>query len=69
MCLALLGVAAVEANRIAVYPETKGPSLEELAVIFDGHDAKVGVAPVEEIKADLPEGAAAIHIEEILSKE
>ena len=46
--------------------ETKGPSLEEVAKIFDGHDAKVGVANVSEIKADLPDAAAAVHIEEIL---
>ncbi|KAK5131131.1 hypothetical protein LTR08_001279 [Meristemomyces frigidus] len=51
------------------YVETKGPTLEEVAKIFDGQDANVGVADVSEIKADLPEGAAAVHIEEILSKE
>lgn len=34
---------AVETSAIYfAYPETKGPSLEEVAVVLEGSDAKVG---------------------------
>jgi len=35
------------------YIETKGPTLEEIAKIFDGDEAEVGIATTEEIKGDL----------------
>lgn len=40
--------------------------MEEVARTFDGKDANVGVAAVEEVKADLAVGQGAAHIEEIL---
>lgn len=33
-----------------LYPETKGPTLEELAIIFEGNDAHVGVVHVDKAK-------------------
>ncbi|KAJ9629509.1 hypothetical protein H2203_001883 [Taxawa tesnikishii (nom. ined.)] len=35
------------------YIETKGPTLEEIAKIFDGEDAAVGIADIAEIKGDI----------------
>ncbi|KAK3061295.1 hypothetical protein LTR53_019827 [Teratosphaeriaceae sp. CCFEE 6253] len=35
------------------YIETKGPTLEEIAKIFDGENADVGVADISEVKADM----------------
>jgi len=35
------------------YIETKGPTLEEIAKIFDGEDADVGLADFEDVKHDM----------------
>ena len=35
------------------YVETKGPTLEEIAKIFDGDKAETGVADISEVKADM----------------
>ena len=35
------------------YVETKGPTLEEVAKIFDGEDANVGIAGIQEVKGDI----------------
>ncbi|KAK6435204.1 hypothetical protein LTR95_008611 [Oleoguttula sp. CCFEE 5521] len=35
------------------YLETRGPTLEEIARVFDGNDAKTGVANISEVKADM----------------
>ncbi|KAK5722218.1 hypothetical protein LTR17_014321 [Elasticomyces elasticus] len=35
------------------YIETKGPTLEEIAKIFDGEQADVGLADISEVKADM----------------
>lgn len=35
-----------------VYPETKGLTLEEVAKVFDGKDAKVGRVDVEQMKKE-----------------
>ncbi|KAJ5716578.1 Sugar transporter [Penicillium malachiteum] len=45
------------------YPETKGYSLEQIAVIFDGEDALVST-PTEVVK-QLKEGSAAVHEETV----
>lgn len=53
------------------YIETKGPTLEEVAKIFDGADAETGVADVSEVKADMTgvdyqdKANAAIHVETV----
>lgn len=46
------------------YIETKGPTLEEIAKIFDGESAAVGIASTEEVKGDLGLEPA-IRIEDI----
>ena len=35
------------------YVETRGPTLEEIAKIFDGNQAQIGVANAFEVKADM----------------
>ena len=44
--------------------ETKGPTLEEVAKIFDGENAEVGLATTEEVKGDIG-FVPAVHIEDI----
>lgn len=47
---------AIETTTIFfVYVETKGPTLEELAVLFEGRDAKVGQLHVEKTGNDVEE--------------
>ncbi|KAK8217256.1 hypothetical protein M8818_001509 [Zalaria obscura] len=46
------------------YIETKGPTLEEIAKIFDGDEAEVGVADIQEVKEDL-DVKPAVHVEDI----
>jgi hypothetical protein len=57
------------------YIETKGPTLEEIAKIFDGEEAETGVADLNEVKADLrgvftnDKEASGAHIERVASHE
>jgi len=46
------------------FPETKGPTLEEIAKIFDGEDALTGVADISEVKADMHLAEKGMHVEE-----
>jgi hypothetical protein len=53
------------------YVETRGPTLEEIAKIFDGDSAETGVADISEVKADMTNvdaektGSTAIHVESV----
>jgi len=53
---------------------SKGPTLEEIAKIFDGEDAETGVADISAVKADMrgvdheDKENAAIHVEAVGNK-
>ncbi|CCF39813.1 hypothetical protein CH063_10546 [Colletotrichum higginsianum] len=48
-----------------VFPETKGPSLEQIALLFDGKDAQVGrVNAVADEMLDEKEGGVAVETRE-----
>ena len=49
-----------------MYVETKGPTLEELARLFDGDDAKVAHVDIREVEKDMVMGRE--YEEEILQK-
>ncbi len=48
------------------YVETKGPTLEEIAKIFDGDRAETGIAHLQDVKADLHAGQR--RVQDVMEK-
>lgn len=64
MHMLLFDIVAMVANTMVSYLQTKGPSLEQIALLFDGKDAVVSHAnPVAEEFLDEKEKAEAKEIE------
>jgi hypothetical protein len=49
-----------------LFPETKGPTLEELAFLFEGESAKK--LQSERVKEEIGEKGAVIHIDETFER-